>query len=319
MTKALEIFKTGTHVGVNGIPTSFTREDVRGIQEIYDPNLLAAPLVIGHPASDDPAHGWVDALHMEGDSLYATPRSVSDALREGVRQERYLYISISLFFPNQAGNPTPGRYYLRHVGFLGARSPAVTGMAKAEFSLGGGSLCCPPLLISPTCKECFTMSPEQITKAAKALNARAAQLEAKEKALEAKQLQFASQTYDGFTKKLVEEGKLRNDEKPRVDALFGVLAKEEPLQFASPDGDLSKSPTGILQELLEQRPPLADFGEYSAPDVAVTMLPAATREFAGADKADLALHKQILAFQNANEGMSYTTALETVIASSALG
>ena len=100
----------------------------------YDPAKHEAPLVIGHPADDHPAYGWVESLAFSEGLLKATPRQVDQALRDQVDAGRYRKISAGFYHPGSAGNPVPGAYYLRHVGFLGAQPPAVKGLPPVQFS-----------------------------------------------------------------------------------------------------------------------------------------------------------------------------------------
>ena len=100
----------------------------------YDPAKHEAPLVIGHPADDHPAYGWVESLAFSEGLLKATPRQVDQALRDQVDAGRYRKISAGFYHPESAGNPVPGAYYLRHVGFLGAQPPAVKGLPTVQFS-----------------------------------------------------------------------------------------------------------------------------------------------------------------------------------------
>ena len=102
----------------------------------YDPFLHDAPLVVGHPAVDAPAHGWVQSLAFSEGLLRAEPRQVDAQLREQVRAGRYAKISASFYRPEAACNPVPGVYYLRHVGFLGAQPPAVKGLPPVSFAEG---------------------------------------------------------------------------------------------------------------------------------------------------------------------------------------
>lgn len=129
----LEIFRTGRHTATSGTELAFGEADLSAIASGYDPELSPAPIVVGHPAMDAPAYGWVESLTVEGDRLVATPRQVDPAFADLVRAGRYKTRSASFFLPDAPNNPTPGRYYLRHVGFLGAHPPAVKGLRPVAF------------------------------------------------------------------------------------------------------------------------------------------------------------------------------------------
>lgn len=82
-----------------------------------------APVVVGHPAQDAPAYGWVSGLRRKGDRLQAKFRDIAPEFRTAVEAGRYAGRSIAVF-----GGA------LRHVGFLGGRAPAVPGLAPTQFS-----------------------------------------------------------------------------------------------------------------------------------------------------------------------------------------
>jgi len=134
MAHTLKIFKAGHHVDSDGLPRRFTRDDLRIIAAIYNPARHEAPLVIGHPAQNAPAYGWVKRLRDTNGVLEAEVDQVDPAFAETVRSGRYKKISASFYTPDSPGNPVPGTYYLRHAGFLGATPPAVKGLGSAMFS-----------------------------------------------------------------------------------------------------------------------------------------------------------------------------------------
>jgi hypothetical protein len=122
-----EIFMTGTHTNDKGVTKEYSLDDLNFIAESYKPEEDEAPIVIGHPADNSPAFGWISSLEVTEDG-----KLVADApddklqpdflnlLKEGTYKKR----SISL---------TPeGK--LRHVGFLGGAAPAVKGLSDIQFS-----------------------------------------------------------------------------------------------------------------------------------------------------------------------------------------
>ncbi len=134
MSKFIEIFKAGNHTDANGKVLNFSDDDLKTIVANYDPQLHEAPLVIGHPKMDAPAYGWVGDLSTDGKLLNAKPTQVDAQFAELVEKGRYKKISASFYLPGAAGNPKPEGYYLRHVGFLGAKSPAIKGLKPVEFN-----------------------------------------------------------------------------------------------------------------------------------------------------------------------------------------
>lgn len=128
-----EIFRTGTHTPMQGAAITFADADLQAIADAYDPAISQAPIVVGHPAIDAPAYGWVTSLAVDSDRLAAVPEQVDPAFAELVRSGRFKTVSASFYRPGQANNPRPEGFYLRHVGFLGAQPPAVKGLRPASF------------------------------------------------------------------------------------------------------------------------------------------------------------------------------------------
>ncbi|MGH9861984.1 MAG: hypothetical protein ACRD35_01025 [Candidatus Acidiferrales bacterium] len=122
----IEIFRAGDY-GERG---AWTPDDLDRLAAAYNPRVHAAPVVLGHPASDAPAYGWVRALRRAGDSLWAQLEKIDPALEALLRAGRFRQRSVALytnFAP--AGGP-----YLRHLGFLGAAAPEVKGLAPVRFA-----------------------------------------------------------------------------------------------------------------------------------------------------------------------------------------
>lgn len=134
-TKPIEIFRAGRHTAMSGAVLEFSEADLAATAAAYDPALHEAPLVVGHPRHDAPAYGWVKSLSA-GAGLEAEPHQVDPAFAEMVARGAFKKISASFYSPDSPGNPVPGVYSLRHVGFLGAQPPAVKGLRSPEFADG---------------------------------------------------------------------------------------------------------------------------------------------------------------------------------------
>ena len=115
----VEIFRTGSHTTSDGRVTYWGEDDLDQVVRNYDPNKHEAPIVIGHPKTNDPAYGWVEALKRVGSTLLAKFKQVDSGFAEKVKAGRYKKRSVSI---------SPGNH-LNHVGFLGAVAPAVSGLA----------------------------------------------------------------------------------------------------------------------------------------------------------------------------------------------
>lgn len=134
MNKQIQIFKAGKHIAMSGVALAFSDSDIAATVAAYDPSKHEAPLVIGHPKTDDPAFGWVKSLQFSDGVLQAEPGQVDAAFAELVNDGKFKKISASFYTPDAPNNPVPGVYYLRHVGFLGAQAPAVKGLKSASFA-----------------------------------------------------------------------------------------------------------------------------------------------------------------------------------------
>lgn len=124
MTNWCEIFRTGKHISANGVEKEWTVSDLDTIVAQFNEKKPTAPIVIGHPKTNNPAYGWVDTLKREGKKLFATFKQVNEEFAEWVNKGLYKNRSISLY-PDMT---------LRHVGFLGAVPPAVKGLEEFQFA-----------------------------------------------------------------------------------------------------------------------------------------------------------------------------------------
>ncbi|MDD2317957.1 MAG: hypothetical protein PHD57_11515 [Desulfobacterales bacterium] len=98
----------------------------------FNPAVHEPPVVIGHPETDAPAYGWVEALKKgfkDGvATLYAKFKNVCPDFAEILKKGFYKKRSAA-FYSNGS---------LRHVGFLGAMPPAVKGLTDVEFGQNRG-------------------------------------------------------------------------------------------------------------------------------------------------------------------------------------
>lgn len=138
--KPFEIFRTGSHVSSSGAQIEVTKSMLDTIARNYNAAGVQAPLVVGHPKTNDPAYGWVKKMEVKGDVLVAHPEQVEAEFEEMVEAGRFKNRSISLYQPTDASNPMPGVLFPRHVGFLGAHAPAIKGLKPVEFSDGADVL-----------------------------------------------------------------------------------------------------------------------------------------------------------------------------------
>ena len=136
----IEIFKAGNHVDSSGRPREFSLALVAAMAAVYSPARHEAPLTLGHPADNLPAYGWVKSLRATADGrLMMRAGDLTPEFSEAVKAGRYKKRSASFYPPGAPNNPAPGNWYLRHVAWLGAKVPAVRGLADVNFEGAGDS------------------------------------------------------------------------------------------------------------------------------------------------------------------------------------
>ncbi|MBD2161429.1 hypothetical protein H6F46_12080 [Limnothrix sp. FACHB-1083] len=124
----IEVFAVGNHTDSAGRAREYVPAEV---SEIADQDLAAAPvpLVAGHPATDDPALGWVEAIKLKGSKLFVSydPDKLAPGIREFLSApfKPFRRVSVRLWHPDHPSNPRPGKWGLAHVGLLGATAPAI--------------------------------------------------------------------------------------------------------------------------------------------------------------------------------------------------
>ena len=126
LTDWMAIFKTGTHRDGMGQTRTWTEADLDRIVAQFAPSEHEPPVVVGHPATDAPAYGWVAEVKREGALLYARLKDLVPEFVALLKEGRFKKRSIALY-PDLT---------LRHVGFLGATPPAVKGLPDAQFAAG---------------------------------------------------------------------------------------------------------------------------------------------------------------------------------------
>lgn len=137
--RIFQVFRSGLHTAMDGRTMEFSDHDLQATAFGFDPTVRPACLTLGHPRDDCPNLGEVKRLFARQGKLYAVAQP-SDTLVDLVRRGHYRHVSASFLPPSHRDNPTPGAYYLKHVGFLGATPPAVKGMTPPEFADGVVSL-----------------------------------------------------------------------------------------------------------------------------------------------------------------------------------
>lgn len=125
----VEICREGRHADSEGNPRALDAAFFEQVVQSYDAGTHEAPLVIGHPAENAPAFGWVSALKYADGSLWAKFADTDDEFEGMVEAGKFKKRSASFYLSAKG----PG---LRHVGFLGAQPPAVKGLRNIQFAAG---------------------------------------------------------------------------------------------------------------------------------------------------------------------------------------
>lgn len=126
----IEVFRAGTHTDSKGRSATYTTADLD--QMVENHALGAAPAVIGHPKTDDPAYAWTSGMKRDGDSLFVKFGDINPAFEAGVASGAYRNRSVRIVKSKDSG------WRVRHVGWLGAAPPAIDGLTPVNFSADEG-------------------------------------------------------------------------------------------------------------------------------------------------------------------------------------
>lgn len=279
----VEIFRAGRRTADNGTTYNFSDDDIDAIAASYNPAVREAPLVVGHPAANLPAYGWVARAgtrpSADGRVLTMDTRAVEPAFADMVRDERFPKRSASFYHPTHPSNPTPGKWYLRHVGFLGAQPPAVAGLKDIQFSEqdGAGAVCFseehsagnhPSQEI--TMDEETKKRLEEAEAATKAALQAKADAEAKSKRAEEQLAQFAEQQREQrhaahveFCEAAVKGAKLKPTKKAAAVAVLDLLGDAQAVEFAEGDTTTKVSAVDVVKGLISDAGAAVQFGEFA--------------------------------------------------------
>lgn len=130
----IEVLRPGVHTDAKGVRVTLTEADLQAIAEGYSPELHEAPFVVGHPRMDGPAYGWAARFVFRDGVLLSEGEQVEEQFAGLVKEGRFKKTSLALYGPKAPGNPKPGIWYPRHVGFLGAMPPAIKGLKSVQFN-----------------------------------------------------------------------------------------------------------------------------------------------------------------------------------------
>ncbi len=115
------------HAGDYGRQGSYTERDLDQVVSNYNPAFHEAPVVIGTPKDTSPAWAWVEKLKRQGSALLGRLKQVQPEFGRMLATEKFPKRSIAFY--QTANGPA-----LRHVGFLGAKPPALEWLPGVAFS-----------------------------------------------------------------------------------------------------------------------------------------------------------------------------------------
>lgn len=302
-------------------PLTVTPAMLAEIAAAYDPARYPAPVVIGHPDDDHPAWGWVGEATVDDEGLWLTVDLLPE-MADLVRERRYQAVSVALYSPDALGNPAPGRYSLKHLGFLGAAPPAVKGLqpvrlaeadtdpaARAGVAVITYELSMPDATpLNPASSPSPTAAPaESVTLAERetALAAREAQLTRRER-----ELRHAA--YRAEVEGHVAAGRITAAEVPGLVAVLEALTTAPTVQLSEADAPLA--PLDAMRTHLAALPPRVTFGEHAAPTATLADAPPLPKVPAGyrLSESGLDLHTRAAQYQAAHPSVDYLAAVRAV-------
>lgn len=312
----IHALKSGTWQGVGGA-VSISPVDLAHIAETYNPESHEAPVVIGHPSTDDPAWGWVRSCELKPDGLWLNTE-LQPEFAEIVDKKFYHKVSVSLYPPDAPANPAPGGFSLKHLGFLGAQPPAVKGLKGIVLNSESDQS-----IIIEFSEEAPRMGDENKDSAV-ALAEKQASLAQEQQALAQKktEIDLAEQNLSKRERELrqkewgieldshIQAGRLLPKDKP------AVLAFMESMNGQSVDlGEGEKPLLERFKGFLGGLPAQVNLSEISSADKAAT--PPAAVNFAApagyeVDAQSLALHQKAKEWMSKNPGKLYTEAIRAI-------
>jgi hypothetical protein len=284
---------------------TLTASDIAAIAAAYNPDRYQAPVVIGHPEDDHPAWGWVLAADAIDGDLWLTVELLPE-MDQWIQERRYGPVSVSLWSPSYIGNPTPGVYALRHLGFLGAAPPAVKGLSSIRYDAAhaGGAVDVVMSIEEPPMSQVTPASAPTTD-----LAEREASLKAREAALVARERELRRAGFRAEFGAHVAAARITPADVPVLVELADRLT-DAPVVSLS-DGE--RPALDLLREFIAGLPARVDLSERApggstAPAVRLPQVPAGFR----LSEAGVALHSAACAYQQSHPGVDYIAAVRAV-------
>lgn len=295
--KSIEIFRPGKFKAMNGKEIEFSAAMLESIAKDYDPAVHQSPLVIGHPKIEDPAYGWVKSLAFAAGKLVAEPETVVEEFAGIVSAGLYKKVSASFFTPDHPANPKPGNYYLKHVGFLGAVPPAVSGLKPVSFASDEENEICFEFAVEASQPAPKSETEKENTLKEKELADKEKNLTDKEKNLQAREAELKKAEFASFIGGLKKDGKIvPAHEAALVEFMMG-LDSEKVLEFSGE----KKTQVAFMKDYLTKQPKIVSFSEFAGENEPGpgTLTPKQLAEKAGKLKARLESEGVVVSYADA--------------------
>lgn len=125
----VDALRPGTFRGIDGKEHTVSLGDLEKMAANTNEQVKSwrPPLVTGHPKMDSPRYGSIVGARVNNGILQLAAADLSPSFVDSVRRGEYTDRSLSFYYPDLT---------IRHLGFLGAHKPAVTGLAPVSFGEG---------------------------------------------------------------------------------------------------------------------------------------------------------------------------------------
>jgi hypothetical protein len=296
-------------------PITITAEDIAAIAAAYNPQKYQAPVVIGHPETDSPAWGWVLDASAELDGLWLDVELLPE-MADLVREGRYKAVSVSLWMPDAPGNPTPGVWSLKHLGYLGAVPPAVKGLAPTQLQAADTDE--RTIIITSEAshgaeqqqKEIMTMAETKNDGDAVQLAERERQIAEREAAIARRERELKRATYAQEIDAHVAAGRILPAEKSDLVELMERLDGAATVTLAE-GGE--RPALDLLRDFLARLPSRVTLGEHAKAqqNSESVVMPSVPQGYKLSERG-LMLHSRALEYMAAHAGTDYLTAVRAV-------
>jgi len=292
----IELFKIGKHPLAENQHV-WTNAD---LDQIVANQTSDKPITIDHPMNGviakTAAFGWIGKLENRNGTLFGEIKSLVAEFALMLSKKMFKNVSIGLV-KRDAG------WTMGHLAFLGAKAPAVEGLAEIDFSLDNdlveSSVIEFEVNIDFASNEDVNpdkVNPENINQEDKIMTIEQLQAEldkalAKIKELEAAktsdnsaalikeneelkvaitgiQAELRNNTFENFCKEEIEAGRLTPSEKDATIAIMKTLDGQEAIDFSVDGKNEKKSTLSIFQDTIRNRKPAVDFSETVKKDAA---------------------------------------------------